>query len=119
MKTVRGHGQRAARGRAFAGCQQVGLLKIGEHAPAGGSVALARLAQLERSRRSVEEFGADMLLQEGDGAANRGRRAAELAPAPARLPSSSAATKTFMASRRSTSSRSLILPAGGVMVAQS
>ena len=77
----RGQRQRAARGRAFAGRSDIGLLEIDQHAAAGGGVALAGLAQFERAGGAMKQFSADMLLEEGDRAAHRRRRSAE---APAR-----------------------------------
>ena len=82
--------QRAARRRPLAGGDDVGLLEFGQHPSAGRGIALAGLAQLDRPRRPMQQLGADPRLEEGDGAADRRRRAAELAAAPARLPSSSA-----------------------------
>ena len=66
---------------AFAGRNDIGLLEIDQHAAAGGGVALAGLAQLERAGGAMKQFGADMRLEEGDRAAHRRRRPAE---APAR-----------------------------------
>jgi hypothetical protein len=76
----RGEGKRAARGRAFASGCDVGLLEIDQHAAAGGDIALAGLAQLERACRAMKQFGADMLLEESDRPAHGGRRPAK-APA--------------------------------------
>src|SRR5258705_7855346 len=77
----RGEGQRAARRRTFAGRKDVGFLEIDQYAAASGGIALARLAQFERTRRAMKQFSANMRLEESDRAADRCRRSAE---APAR-----------------------------------
>ena len=71
--------ERAARRGPFAAGQDVGLLEFGEDVPAGRRIALADLAQLDRSRRAMQQLGPDMGFEKGDGAADRGGRAAELA----------------------------------------
>ena len=68
------------RGAALAGRDDVGFLEIGQHAPAGDGIALARLAQLERPRGPMQQLRADMVFKEGDCAADRGGRLAEPAP---------------------------------------
>ncbi len=68
--------ERAARRRAFAAGDNVGFLEIDQHAAAGGGVALACLAQLERTGGAMKQLGADMLFEKGDRAAHgRGRPA--------------------------------------------
>ena len=69
----RGQGQRAARRRAFAAGDEIGLLEFDEDAAARRDIALAGLAQLERPRGAVKQFGPDMVLEEGDRAAHGGR----------------------------------------------
>ena len=64
--------QRAARHRLLAGGGHVGILELGEDAPAGRGIAFARFAQFDRSRRPVQQLRADPLLQKGDGAADGG-----------------------------------------------
>ncbi len=77
----RGKGQRAPRRRPFTGRNNVGFLEIDQYAAAGSGIALARLAQFERAGRAMKQFNANMRLEEGDCAADGGRRPAE---APAR-----------------------------------
>ena len=60
----RGKRQRAARRRAFAAGDNVGLLEIDQDAAAGGDIALAGLAQLERAGGAMKQFGPDMLSRE-------------------------------------------------------
>jgi hypothetical protein len=50
----------------------IGLLEIGQHAPAGYGVALAGFAQLDRAGRAMEKLHADMPFKKGHGAAHRG-----------------------------------------------
>ena len=76
MLTGRRQRQRAARRRPFTAGQDVGLLKFGEHPPAGRRITLAGLAQLDRPRRAMQQFGTDMGFEESDGAADGGGRAA-------------------------------------------
>ena len=72
----RGKRERAARRRAFAAGNNVGFLEIDQHAAAGGDIAFAGFAQLERAGGAMKQFGADMLFEKGDRAAHgRGRPA--------------------------------------------
>jgi len=82
----RRHGKGAARGRSLACRQDIGLLEIGQHAPAGGGIALAGLAQLDQACRAVEQLHADIALEEGHGAADGGGRASELAARAGKAP---------------------------------
>src|ERR1700737_2547227 len=73
----RSNGQRSARGRPFAGRNDVSLLKIDQNAAARGGVTLTGLAQFERPRRAMKKLGADMGLEEGDRTAHGSRRSAQ------------------------------------------
>src|SRR5262249_45121709 len=72
--------KRAAWHRALSRDDGIGLLELGEHAPARSDIALPLLAQLNRPRRSIQQFAASPLFEEGNRAADRGGRAAKLAP---------------------------------------
>ena len=58
----------------------VGLLEVDQHAAAGRDITLAGFAELERAGGAVKQLRADMRFEEGDRAADRGRRPAK-APA--------------------------------------
>ena len=78
----RRHGKDAARGRSLACRQDISLLEIGQHAPAGGGVALAGFAQLDQACRAMEKLHTDMIFKKGHSAAYGGGRATELASRP-------------------------------------
>ncbi|MGY3419788.1 hypothetical protein ACVWZW_000263 [Bradyrhizobium sp. F1.13.4] len=71
--------EQAAGCRARPGRDIVSLLQFGEHAATDRDIALALLAQLDRTCGPVQQLGTDPLLQERNGAAHRRRRTAELA----------------------------------------
>ncbi|MGY3588102.1 glycine/D-amino acid oxidase-like deaminating enzyme [Bradyrhizobium sp. USDA 4350] len=75
-----GDGQRAARHRPLAAGRDVGLLELAEDPPARRRVTLAGVAQLQRPRRAMKQFGADMMFEERDRPADRRRRAPQLPP---------------------------------------
>src|SRR5262249_42030777 len=71
--------ERAAWQRAFSGNADIDFLELGDHTPTRSDIALPFLAELDRACRSVQQLAAGPLLEERDGAADRGRRAAKLA----------------------------------------
>ena len=69
----RRHGQRTPRGGLLACRHHLGFPQIDENAAARGGIALADLAQLDRAGGTVKQWGADLLLKERDGSADRRR----------------------------------------------
>jgi len=78
----RRHRERAARRRLLSRGHHVGLLEIDQNVAACDGVALSGFAQLDRARRSVQQFDAHVRLEEGDPAAYGSLRLAELASRP-------------------------------------
>ena len=69
----RRHGQRTPRGGLLARRHHLGFLQIDENTAARGGIALADLTQLDRAGGTVKQRGADLLLEERDGSADRRR----------------------------------------------
>src|SRR5271166_2960877 len=65
--------------RPLARGDYIGLFEIGQDPTAGDRIALACLAHFERPRRPMQQLGTDVRFEEGDSAADRGRRTTELA----------------------------------------
>lgn len=107
-----GDGQSSARSRALAARQHVGFFKIDQYAPAGCCIALARLAQLQRSSGPMQQLDTNMRLQKLSARLTAVGDRFRLRAAPARLPSSIAVTNTFIASMRS------IVPPRGIVIAR-
>jgi hypothetical protein len=73
----RGHGQQTPRRRPLVGHQQIGLLEIGQDAPAGRSITFTRRTEPDRPRGPVQQSRSRVLLEERDGAAHRRRGSSE------------------------------------------
>ncbi len=69
--------EKAARRGAFARRLQLSLLQIGEHAPAGGGIALSGLGEPDHPRGAIEQARSDMAFERSDGARHRRGRSPE------------------------------------------
>lgn len=78
-KHRRRQGERATRHRFSARRHEVGLLEVGQQAPADGRITHAGFAQPAGACCAMEKLRSDMAFKEGHGAADRGGRASELA----------------------------------------